>query len=212
MASGGARCVSAPSLCCPAEPIFWAVLFASPARPARLPRWPRVSFRLCPTDAPTWRAPHALTPARAHHSSRSLSNYNQELVACIEDLREKREELNRSLLRDEEEKAKIQKELTVLTERLSRLNEDLARKMQVRWGPRGRGGWTLLRGRAPIPSPSAFLTPPRNPQIGQARLEFDQTIQETEAAYMKILESSQTLLSVLKRESVNLTKRKTGTS
>ena len=44
--------------------------------------------------------------------------------------------------------------------------------------------------------------------ILQARVEFDQTIQETEAAYMKILESSQTLLSVLKRESVNLTKRK----
>jgi hypothetical protein len=40
-------------------------------------------------------------------------------------------------------------ELTVLTERLSRLNEDLARKMQ-------------------------------------ARNEFDQTIQETEAAYMKV--------------------------
>ena len=37
-------------------------------------------------------------------------------------------------------------------------------------------------------------------------------IQETEAAYMKILESSQTLLSVLKRESVNLTKRKTASS
>lgn len=76
-------------------------------------------------------------------------------MSCIEDLREKREELNRSLLRDEEEKAKIQKELSTLTERLSRLNEDLARKMQ-------------------------------------ARVEFDQTIQETEAAYMKILESSQT--------------------
>jgi Sjoegren syndrome nuclear autoantigen 1 len=56
------------------------------------------------------------------------------LVSCIEDLREKREELNRSLLRDEEEKAKIQKELTTLTERLSRLNEDIARKMQVRGG------------------------------------------------------------------------------
>ena len=40
-------------------------------------------------------------------------------------------------------------ELTVLTERLSRINEDLARKMQ-------------------------------------ARNEFDQTIQETEAAYMKV--------------------------
>jgi Sjoegren syndrome nuclear autoantigen 1 len=54
------------------------------------------------------------------------------LVACIEDLREKREELNRSILRDEEEKSKIQKELSTLTERLSRLNEDLARKMQAR--------------------------------------------------------------------------------
>ena len=41
----------------------------------------------------------------------------------------------------------------------------------------------------------------------QARSEYDQTIQETEAAYMKILESSQTLLHVLKRESVNLVKK-----
>ena len=61
----------------------------------------------------------------------SLSNYNQELVRCIEDLREKREEVNRSILRDEEEKAKIQRELTKMTERLGKLNEDLARKMQV---------------------------------------------------------------------------------
>ena len=111
----------------------------------------------------------------------SLANYNNELgkdidvhtdyscvlchsphtlsVGCIEDLREKREELNRSILRDEEEKGKIQKvssvcvadrhrykgcqlprqhlnlqDLSVLTERLSRINEDLARKMQGAWG------------------------------------------------------------------------------
>lgn len=70
-------------------------------------------------------------------------------LAGIEDLREKREEVNRSILRDEEEKAAIQKQLTVLTERLSRINEDLARKLQ-------------------------------------ARNEFDQTIQETEGAYMKV--------------------------
>jgi uncharacterized coiled-coil protein SlyX len=101
-----------------------------------------------------------------------LANYNQELVTCIEDLREKREELNRSILRDEEEKAKIQKELTVLTERLSRLNEDLARKMQVRvWGsphappPRARGAPARCRLRsvrvgAPSPPPhtTAFHT------------------------------------------------------
>ena len=48
-----------------------------------------------------------------------------------------------------------------MTDRLSKLNEGLARKVQ-------------------------------------ARNEYDKTIQETESAYMKILESSQTLLHVLK--------------
>lgn len=101
----------------------------------------------------------------------SLQNYNNELVKCIEDLREKREEINRQILKEEEEKAKIQRDLSVLTDRLSGINESLARKIQ-------------------------------------ARNEYDRTIQETEAAYMKILESSQTLLQVLKRETVNLTKKK----
>ena len=41
-----------------------------------------------------------------------------------------------------------------------------------------------------------------------SRNEYDKSIAETEAAYMKILESSQTLLNVLKRETVNLTKKK----
>lgn len=101
----------------------------------------------------------------------SLQNYNNELVKCIEDLREKREEINRQILHDEEEKAKIQRDLSVLTDRLSKINEALARKVQ-------------------------------------ARNEYDRTIQETEAAYMKILESSQTLLQVLKRETVSLVKKK----
>lgn len=101
----------------------------------------------------------------------TLQNYNNELVKCIEDLREKREEINRQILKEEEEKAKIQRDLSILTERLSKINESLARKVQ-------------------------------------ARNEYDRTIQETEAAYMKILESSQTLLQVLKRETVNLVKKK----
>ena len=45
-------------------------------------------------------------------------------------------------------------------------------------------------------------------QKAQTKAEFDATIQETEAAYAKILESSQTLLHVLKRESVSLTKKR----
>ena len=117
----------------------------------------------------------------------SLQNYNNELVKCVEDLREKREEINRQILKEEEEKAKIQRDLSILTDRLSTakiqrdlsiltdrlstINESLARKIQ-------------------------------------AKNEYDRTIQETEAAYMKILESSQTLLQVLKRETVNLVKKK----
>ncbi|CEL96424.1 unnamed protein product [Vitrella brassicaformis CCMP3155] len=101
----------------------------------------------------------------------SLQNYNNELVKCIEDLREKREQVNAQIMKEEEEKQKIQKEVALLTDRLNKINEGLVRKTQ-------------------------------------ARNEYDKTIQETEAAYMKILESSQTLLHVLKRETVNLTKKK----
>merc|ERR1712031_100776 len=101
--------------------------------------------------------------------------YNAELVNCIEELREKREELNKSIASDEEEKAKIQNDLRILTERLSRINDNLARKIA-------------------------------------SRTEYDKTITETEAAYQKILESSQTLLHVLKRESTNLTKKKQASS
>uniref|UniRef100_A0A7S0L911 Uncharacterized protein n=1 Tax=Coccolithus braarudii TaxID=221442 RepID=A0A7S0L911_9EUKA len=108
-------------------------------------------------------------------SGASLQNYNNELVRCIEDLREKREEVNRSIAKDEEEKAKIQNDLRILTERLARINDNLARKIA-------------------------------------SRNEYDKTIQETEAAYGKIMESSQTLLHVLKRESVNLTKKKQASS
>ena len=37
----------------------------------------------------------------------SLQNYNNELVKCIEDLREKREEINRQILKEEEEKVRV---------------------------------------------------------------------------------------------------------
>lgn len=80
---------------------------------------------------------------------------------------------------------KIQNDISILTERLARINESLARKIQM-------------------------------------RNDFDKTIAETEGAYNKasnvitlrsdidslhstqILESSQTLLHVLKRETGNL--------
>jgi Sjoegren syndrome nuclear autoantigen 1 len=115
----------------------------------------------------------------------ALQNYNNELVKCtllfelilssiflclslgIEDLCAKRDELQRQILIEEEDKHKLENELRTTSEKLARINENLAKKIT-------------------------------------ARTEFDRTISETEAAYMKILESSQTLLNVLKRESHSL--------
>ena len=101
----------------------------------------------------------------------SLQTYNNELVNCVQDLRDRRDEVNRQILREEEDKAKIQLDLNMLTDRMSWINETLASKIN-------------------------------------ANNEYDRTIQETEAAYMKILESSNMLLQVLKRETTNLTKKK----
>merc|ERR1712167_397415 len=125
-------------------------------------------------SAGRWESPASSATAMAQQGA-TLQNYNNELVKCIEDLREKREEVNRSIAKDEEEKAKIQNDLRILTERLARINDNLARKIT-------------------------------------SRNEYDKTIQETEAAYSKIMESSQTLLHVLKRESFNLTKKKQASS
>ena len=100
----------------------------------------------------------------------TMQNYNNQLLKWIGDLREKREEVKRQILKEKEEKEKIQKDISILTDRLSKINESLSRKKQ-------------------------------------SRNEDDKTTQETEAAYMKILESSQTLLHVLKRESDNLMKK-----
>ncbi len=107
----------------------------------------------------------------------ALQNYNNELVKCmfsnslldedfsevwnlgIEDLCGKRDELQRQILIEEEDKHKLENDILLSSEKLAKINENLAKKIT-------------------------------------ARTEFDRTISETEAAYMKILESSQTLLSV----------------
>ncbi len=82
---------------------------------------------------------------------------------------------------------------------------------------------------SPSPPPSLWHTPtapltllpiclytplpptPLTPQT-ETRIEYEKVIQETEAAYLKILESSQTLLTVLKREAVNIQKKRQASS
>ena len=51
------------------------------------------------------------------------------LLQCIDDLREKREEVQKQIQNEEGEKAKIQQDLQVLTKRLSHINDSLARKV-----------------------------------------------------------------------------------
>lgn len=92
--------------------------------------------------------------------SRSLTNSSPfGFLVGIEDLCGKRDELQRQILIEEEDKHKIENEIRIASEKLAKINENLAKKIT-------------------------------------ARTEFDRTISETEAAYMKILESSQTLLNV----------------
>ena len=54
--------------------------------------------------------------------------------AGIEDLREKREEVQKQIRDEENEKAKLQQDLQMLTKRLAHINDGLARKVgDVAW-------------------------------------------------------------------------------
>ena len=60
------------------------------------------------------------------------SNSILHCFAGIEDLCAKRDELHKQILLEDEEKMKIQNDISILTERLARINESLARKIQMR--------------------------------------------------------------------------------
>ncbi|XP_056875747.1 microtubule nucleation factor SSNA1-like [Takifugu flavidus] len=103
------------------------------------------------------------------HQAAALQTYNNELIKVLDDLHSRREDLNRHIRQDEEEKEQLQHDIQVLTDKLSRVSENLSQRLA-------------------------------------ARAAFDRTIAETEAAYNMILESSQSLLCLLKKEAENLNK------
>ena len=167
-------------------------------------------------------------------------------LAGIEDLRDKREEINRQILKEDEEKAKARAEAQPRSanrntrapalrcgaaRRLGRAAalRTLAPRHRVARAPHAPAAPCGLRSATACRAPSARLAaaadarPRLPPQIQNdlavltkrlshlndsiarkvaSRSEYDKTIAETEAAYLKILESSQTLLTVLKRETV----------
>ena len=101
----------------------------------------------------------------------ALQSFNNELVKCVEDLRQKREDLSKQIEQETRDKEAIEEEVRKLTDRLARVNEGLAKKMRVRG-------------------------------------ELDEAIGETEQAYRKILETSQTLLNSV-RGTINRTHKNT---
>lgn len=130
----------------------------------------------------------------------ALQTQNNELVKCIEELKEKREILIRSIREDEAEKSKIQQDLQVPPHYLTYC-------IQVRWTCQQQlqrhecmlGLQTLTKRLAQI-----------NDALGSkhgARTDYEKIIHETEQAYSKIVESSHTLLSVLKKEAGSIGKR-----
>ena len=150
----------------------------------------------------------------------------------IEDLRDKRDAIVRQIQEEEEEKAGIQHELGALTRRLAAVSESLSKKVKT-WvlvvlGVRASTHAAAVA-RAPTSRTSsqpkthnnALHPKPHHPHHPTSKpnqtnetikvdtkAEYDKVIGETEAAYLKILESSQTLLTVLKRESVNIQKKR----
>uniref|UniRef100_A0A3B5K7X8 Sjogren syndrome nuclear autoantigen 1 n=2 Tax=Takifugu rubripes TaxID=31033 RepID=A0A3B5K7X8_TAKRU len=103
------------------------------------------------------------------HQAAALQTYNNELIKVLDDLHSRREDLNRHIRQDEEEKEQLQQDSQVLSDKLRRVSENLSQRLA-------------------------------------ARAAFDRTIAETEAAYNMILESSQSLLCLLKKEAENLNK------
>uniref|UniRef100_A0A3B3DQG2 Sjogren syndrome nuclear autoantigen 1 n=1 Tax=Oryzias melastigma TaxID=30732 RepID=A0A3B3DQG2_ORYME len=122
------------------------------------------------SDHSGYGAQHLPAHSVALRSSTKAEDYGPAAALYgIEDLYSKREELNRQIKLEEEEKERLQHDIQILSEKLSKVEKSLAQRLA-------------------------------------ARATFDRTIGETEAAYTKILESSQSLLSVLKQEAGNLSR------
>lgn len=103
----------------------------------------------------------------------ALQTFNNELVRCLDELCERRNNLQKKINDEEKLKAKLERQTQELQAQLDEVNGSLEVKLA-------------------------------------SRDEYDRTISESERAYMKILESSQVLLNVVKSDAKNLEKKVAG--
>lgn len=136
------------------------------ARGRRVPRCPTSRFsspHLPDGDDSERRRAQVTRRRRAPSFVVSVSRQNHELSltrffprvpttanAGIEDLREKREEINQQITDEEDEKSKVQSDLTVLSKRLTTLNDSIARKVRTRETPFARTRSIDGRGRLSV--------------------------------------------------------------
>ncbi|XP_044751150.1 Sjoegren syndrome nuclear autoantigen 1 homolog isoform X2 [Coccinella septempunctata] len=96
-----------------------------------------------------------------------LQTYNQELVKCLEELKSNRVGLVEIIKREESEQAVLERNISVLQEKLHNIQSKLKYHKQL-------------------------------------YDDYTSTIQETEAGFKKILESSQTLLNLVQHQANKL--------
>ena len=120
------------------------------SRVRRVPRHqtPRFSWPHLPDDEDcrAWVMRRRRPPASSCRPRDKITNSRSRIFprvpttanAGIEDLREKREEINQQITDEEDEKSKVQSDLTVLSKRLTTLNDSIARKVRTRETPFAR--------------------------------------------------------------------------
>lgn len=105
----------------------------------------------------------------------ALQTYNNELVKCLEELCERRNDLQKDIQKDEQDKVQLERQLQNVQHQLDKVNRSLSEKLET-------------------------------------REKYDKTITESEKAYLKILESSQVLLNVVKKDVKDLQKSETASA
>ena len=97
----------------------------------------------------------------------ALQNCNNDLVKCLEDLRQRSQGLQKEIDQEAIQLKQVEQEVARQTAKMNALQSSLNKKIETKG-------------------------------------EYDRTIREGEANYMKILETSQALLSMVKKDSNHL--------
>ncbi|KAA0190239.1 Sjoegren syndrome nuclear autoantigen [Fasciolopsis buskii] len=61
-----------------------------------------------------------------------LNEHNKELIRRIEELCQKRDQIQRCILNEEDEKNRIQHDIRILSDKLTKINESLSKKIIIR--------------------------------------------------------------------------------